>query len=293
MSKLVYRNLALYFRDKVAVFFSLVGAMILIGVYILFLSENLNSSVISVVGDSLNKKDLAYLTNSFILAGMLSITTVTSSLGALGFLVNDKENKVIKDFKSSPLSFWTYPNAAVISGVVVGFIMSVVSFSVYSLFIYFNTGYFYSLLTIIKTIGLILISSTMSASLMGLIVSLLKTNSAFSSVSLLTGTLLGFVNGLYIPIGQMSNFMQSILKLLPFSHIATMFRRLLMEQAIIVNFEGALASDLLNFKEILGVTLFFNNAPIASTLSLAFITLITTVSLVLFFISFRRKSESI
>ncbi len=293
MSKLIYRNLALYFKDKVAVFFSLVGALILIGVYVLFLSENLSSSVISVVGDTLNKKDLAYLINSFILAGMLSITSVTSCLGALGFLVNDKEKKVIKDFKSSPLSFWTYPIAAVISGVVVGFIMSVISFSVYSLFIYFNTGYFYSVLTIIRTITLILIAAIMSSSLMGLIVSLLKTNSAFSSVSLLTGTLLGFVNGLYIPIGQMSNFMQNILKLLPFSHIATLFRKTLMEQAIIVNFQDAPVSALTNFKETLGVSLTFNNEPITLTYSLVFIGLITIVSLILFFISFRRKSESI
>ena len=39
MKGLVIRNLKLYFKDKGAVFFSLLGVLIVIGLYILFLGD--------------------------------------------------------------------------------------------------------------------------------------------------------------------------------------------------------------------------------------------------------------
>lgn len=293
MRKLIYRNINLYFRDKTSVFFSLVGALILILVYVLFLSGNQLDSVRQQVGGVIKEENLSYLINSWILAGILSITTLTSTLGALGFMVSDKENKILRDFKSSPISMSTYPTAGVISAFIIGVIISTIVFIIYGLYIFINTGYYFSLSIILKTIGLIFLSSMMNASLMGLLVSFISTNSAFSAVSLIIGTSIGFINGMYIPIGQLSNTMQKILKVLPFSHIASLFRQVLMKRSIDITFSGLPQTVVDTYTNTLGVVLNWKNQAISINLSIAFITIVFIVSLVLFFINFRRKKDII
>lgn len=293
MRKLIYRNINLYFRDKAQVFFSLMGALILILVYVVFLSSNQLDSVRQQVGGTINEDDLSYLINSWILAGILSVTTVTSTLGALGFMVTDKEKKIIRDFKSSPLSMSTYPVAAVITAILIGVIISLIVFIVYCGYIFFTTGYLFDLPVILKTIGLILISTLMNAALLGLLVSFISTNNAFSAVSLIIGTSIGFVNGMYIPIGQVSETVQKILKLLPFSHIASLFRQVLMEESIAVTFSGAPQEAVDSYTDILGVILSWNGEAIPLTLSIVFILTVFLISLVLFFMNFQRKKEMI
>lgn len=293
MVKLMNRDIKLYFRDRASVFFSLLGALILILVYVLFLSSNQLESVRQEVGPTINEDNLSYLINSWILAGMLSITTITSTLGALGFMVNDKERKIIKDFRSSPLAMTSYPIAAIVSAFIIGVIISGIVFLVYGVYIFLATGYYFDLAIILKTIGLIFISSLMNSTLMGFIVSFISTNSAFSAISLLIGTSIGFLNGMYIPIGQLGESTQKVLKLLPFSHIASLFRQVLMKRSIDVTFSGAPQGAVENYKNILGVVLDWNEKKIPLGQSFFFILAVFLVSLVLFFINFKRKKEVI
>ncbi len=224
---------------------------------------------------------------------MLSITTITSTLGALGFMVNDKERKIIKDFKSSPLAMTSYPIAAIVSAFVIGVLISGIVFLVYGVYIFLTTGYYFDLIIIFKTIGLIFISSLMNATLMGFIVSFVSTNSAFSAISLIIGSSIGFLNGMYIPIGQLGESTQKVLKLLPFSHIASLFRQVLMRQSIDVTFSGAPQGAVDNYKNILGIVLDWNGKQISLNQSFLFISGVFLISLLLFFINFKRKKEVI
>ena len=156
-----------------------------------------------------------------------------------------------------------------------------------------TTGYFFSLMIIIKTIALILLSTTMSSALMGLIVSFVSSNSAYSSLSLIIGTSIGFVNGLYIAIGQLPDKVQMVIKFLPFSHIAALFRQVMMEDSIRIAFAGAPIEIVETYKEMFGVVLKWNDEMISITSSFVFILLVFTLSLVLFFINFRRKRDVI
>ena len=293
MKKLIQRNLKLYFRDKAAVFFSLLSVIIVLALYVLFLSNVQVQSIKQQVGNSIKETDISYLTNTWILAGMLSITTVTSTLGALGFMVNDKEKKILMDFKSSPLKMSTYPTAAIITAIIVGTIMSTLTLTIYTSYIYINTGYLLNPITLTKTIALIITSTTMSASLMGFLISFLNTNNAFSSISILIGTTIGFTNGLYIPLGQLSNNIQNIIKLLPFSHIASLFRRILMSESMIKVFNNVPQEAIDGYTEAFGVNLKWNGTPISTNISIAFIIIVFLLSLLAFFGNFKRKREVI
>ena len=293
MKKLIQRNLKLYFRDKAAVFFSLLSVIIVLSLYVLFLSNVQVQSIKQQVGNSIKETDISYLTNTWILAGMLSITTVTSTLGALGFMVNDKEKKILMDFKSSPLKISTYPTASIITAIIVGTIMSTLTLIIYTSYIYINTGYLLNPIILTKTIALIITSATMSASLMGFLISFLNTNNAFSSISILIGTTIGFTNGLYIPLGQLSNNIQNIIKLLPFSHIASLFRRILMSESMIKVFNNVPQEAIDGYTEAFGVNLKWNGTPISTNISIAFIIIVFLLSLLAFFGNFKRKREVI
>ena len=293
MKNLVKRNLNLYFRDKASVFFSLLSVIIVFALYVLFLSNVQVDAVKQQIGNAATDANISYLINTWILAGMLSITTVTSTLGALGFMVNDKEKKILMDFKSSPIKMSTYPIAAIITAIIVGVIISTIAFLIYTIYIFIDTGYLFSLLVIAKSLTLILISSMMSASFMGLLVSFLSTNNAFSSASILIGTSIGFVNGLYIPLGQLSNSLQNVIKLLPFSHIASLFRQTLMEDSLTKVFNNAPQEIITGYTEAFGVTLKWNETIINSKISISFILAVFLLSLLGFFINFKRKREVI
>ena len=80
---LVHRNLSIYFRDRAGVFLSLLSALILLLLYTLFLG----SLQIDNIQDSLpgaSKGDIRAFVDSWVLAGIVMITTFTTGFGAMG-----------------------------------------------------------------------------------------------------------------------------------------------------------------------------------------------------------------
>jgi len=62
------------------------------------------------------------------------------------------------------------------------------------------------------------------------------------------------MTGIYIPIGQLPESVQMVIKLFPPSHSALLLRQVIMEDAITTGFAGAPADVIDGFKQMLGVT---------------------------------------
>ncbi len=99
---LTTRNLRVFFRDRVGVFFSLLSALILIALYALFLG--------GIQVDSLEARfptapdaDVRWFVNSWVFAGITMITTLTTSIAALGVFVDDNVSGRFRDFIVSPI----------------------------------------------------------------------------------------------------------------------------------------------------------------------------------------------
>ena len=91
MISFVSRNLKVFFRDKTAVFFSLLAVLIVLGLYIFFLGD--------VWVDSFpNIKGVKNLMNCWIIAELIGVTSVTANMGAFGTMIEDKSKNKIKDF---------------------------------------------------------------------------------------------------------------------------------------------------------------------------------------------------
>ncbi|HKL94140.1 MAG TPA: ABC transporter permease, partial [Clostridia bacterium] len=76
------RNFKLFFKDKASVFFSLMSVLIIIGLYALFLGD--------VWTSGLAFDGARDIMDNWIVAGLLAVTSITTTMGAYGTMVEDK-----------------------------------------------------------------------------------------------------------------------------------------------------------------------------------------------------------
>lgn len=254
------RNLLVFFRDKTSVFFSLLAVFIIIGLYALFLGDVWTSNFSNMQG-------VRFLMDSWITAGLLAVTSVTTSMGAFGIMVDDKVKKITKDFTSSPIKRREIMGGYTISSFIIGVIMSLVALALSEIYIVANGGQLMGLTVLLKVFGLILLAAFANTALILFIVTFFDSSNAFATASTIIGTMIGFLTGIYLPVGQLPAAVQWIVKLFPVSHAASMFRQVIMEAPINIAYAGAPPEAVDSFKSMMGVNLQFGNTqvqPIAS-----------------------------
>ena len=247
MINFMKRNLLVFFKDKASVFFSLLSVFIIIGMYALFLGDVWSSGMEGIVG-ARNIMDL------WIVAGLIAVTSVTTTMGAFGTMVEDKSKKIIKDIRSSPMPRVNIAGGYILSAFVIGVIMCVVALVLCQLYLLSEGGAMFTGIQFLKIFGLILLSTFSNTALVLFFVSFFSSNNAFSIASTIIGTVIGFLTGIYIPIGQLPEGVQTVIKVFPPSHSAMLLRQVIMEDGIKTGFAGAPASAINDFKEMLGVT---------------------------------------
>lgn len=247
MKQMTLRGLKLFFRDKGGVFFSLLGVIIIFCLFIFFIGDSLTEGF-----NFLNNAD--YVMNSWVVAGMLASSAITTSMGAYATMVTDNENKCIKDFSSSPIRRSSVTAGYMLTGFIVSVIMSILTLAFGEVYILIKGGELVEFTVMMKVLGIILLSSFASSAMVCFIVSFLRTSTAYTTVSIILGTLIGFLVGAYIPLGELPNGVQWVVKCFPCAHAATLFRQLLMGKAIDAGFANLPASSYNDFKLELGVT---------------------------------------
>jgi len=246
MIQLTKRNLKIFFRDKSAVFFSLLAVFIIIGLYILFLGDMVSSN-------SITETDLRSLMDNWIMAGLLAVTSTTTTLGAFGIMVEDQHKKLIKDFNCSPIKRRDIVGGYLLSTFIIGIIISIIALILGQGYIVFSGGDFLNLSQLMRVLGVLILTVLAASSMVSFVVSFFKSNNAFSAASTVVGTLIGFLTGIYIPIGVLPQGVQTAIKLFPISHAAALFRQIFTEVRVIEAFVGAPAEVINGFKIQLGI----------------------------------------
>lgn len=263
------RNILLYFRDKTAVFFSLFAVLIIIALYIVFLGDLTAQGI-----PEFPSKDA--LLKSWFIAGILAVTSMTTTLGCFGILVEDRANQRIMDFYAAPISRLKLVGGYICSALFVGVMMCLIVFVIADIYLLAIGA---SLLPLGKTlmiIGIIILSVFTSGSMVLFVVSFLRTSNAFSAVSMVIGTLIGFLAGIYIPIGSFPDYLQFIVKLFPISHSASLLRQVLMESYLIEAFVNAPAGIKETFELDMGIFFEINDKSISKFSSMIYLILTTT-----------------
>lgn len=278
------RNLKVYFKDKSTVFFSLLAVFIIIGLYVLFLGDVWTSSLSELPG-------VRFLMDSWIMAGLLAVTSVTTTMGAYGIMVQDKEKKITKDFAASPVGSHRILGGYIFGAVVIGIIMSFITLVLAEIYIAASGGELLGGAALIKTLGLIFLSTFCNSSIILFLISFFKSSNAFATASTIIGTIIGFITGIYLPIGQLPASVQVIVKCFPVSHGAVLFRQVMMEAPMAESFKGAPEQYVSGFNEMMGITFKFGDTTVAPLTSIIILLATTVVFYTLALINISRKQK--
>jgi len=284
MINFMKRNLLVFFKDKASVFFSLLSVFIIIGMYALFLGDVWTSGMTDIVG-------ARNLMDCWIVAGLIAVTSVTTTMGAFGTMVEDKTKKIIKDIHSSPIPRVNIAGGYILSAFVIGVIMCVVALVLCQLYLLSGGGTLFSGIQLLKIFGLILLSTFSNTALVLFFVSFFQSNNAFSIASTIVGTIIGFMTGIYIPIGQLPAGVQTVIKLFPPSHSALLLRQVIMEDAIKTSFAGAPVEMAEGIKEMLGVTFKVGDSTVTPLVSMAILVAAGILFLILAMLNLSRKKK--
>lgn len=261
MINFAMRNIKIYFRDKSAVFFSLLSVFIIVGLYALFLGDVMTTGL-----GSLSNAQL--LTDTWIMAGLLSVTSFTTTMGAFGTMVEDRVKKVFKDFAASPMKRSSMVGGYIISSFVIGILMCLVAFVLLDGYLLINDGVILGVTATLQVLGLIVLTTLANTSLIFFITSLFHSQNAFTTASIIIGTLIGFITGIYLPIGNFPEGVQMIIKLFPISYSASLFRQAIMAVPLADAFAGAPAEYLAGFNADMGVTFSFGSYVVTPLVSI-------------------------
>lgn len=264
MITLTCRNLKLFFRDKASVFFSLLSVFIVIALYVLFLGDNM-------IKDTGNVPDAKLLIVSWLMAGMLGVASITTTMGSFGIMVQDRDRKILKDFSVSPIKRYNLVGGYVLSSIIVGILISFVVLIISQMYILYIGGNLFSIVSFLKIVALIITTVTASSSMVFFIISFIKSQSAFSTASAVIGTLVGFLTGTYIPIGVLPESVGLFIKLFPPSHGIMMLRQLFTEEAIKVSFKNAPIEVIESFNYNMGIDFKFGDLKVTALMSLVFL----------------------
>lgn len=259
------RNLKVYFRDRLSVFFSLLAVFIIIGLYVLFLGDIWASNIEGV-------KDGRQLMDAWIMAGLLSIVSLTTTMGAFGTMVDDRAKGVIKDLYATPVKRSALVGGYILSAMIIGVVMSVLAFVLAEGYIIWRGGALLGVGGVAQVLALITLSTLVNTAMVFLVVSFVSTQNAFGTISTVVGTLVGFLTGIYMPIGMMPDSVQVVIKLFPPSHAAVLLRQVMVAGPMKEAFAGAPVAYLDGFKEAMGVVFSVGGrtlSPLSSVIYLA------------------------
>jgi len=229
ITSLVKRNIKVFLRDRSSVFFSFLSVIILIGVYILFLGNNMRTWI-SVAPEG--TAWIGYLVDSNIMAGVLVVNSITITLGMFGNMIEDNQTGRIKGLTVTPINRFTIILGYLISAWITGIVLTVFMFVLVEVYIVVNGGVLLTLPSMVASLGLIVFNVITTSSIMFLIVSLIKSSNGFSILNTIVGTLIGFICGIYIPIAALGNFMGTVSKFIPFTYNAILMRQVFMKEAM-------------------------------------------------------------
>ena len=269
MISFVSRNLKVFFRDKTAVFFSLLAVLIVLGLYIFFLGD--------VWIDSFpNIKGVKNLMNCWIIAGLIGVTSVTANMGAFGTMIEDKSKNKIKDFYVSPIKKSKIVGGYIISSFIVGSMMSVVTLIISQIYLVYSGVDVLNFKELTEVFLIILMTSLSNSAMILFIVSLFSSEMAFSTASTIVGTLIGFITGIYLPISMLPDSVQIIVKLFPTSHGISILRQIFMKKQMDISFADVPTNYINEFKESMGVVYYINDKLVSNTASV-FILIASTI----------------
>lgn len=256
MFELISRNHKVYTRDRMAFFMSFLSVIVLVLVYQIFLGK----IQIDAIKVALNRKtistDTIQMVNYWLIAGLTTIISMTGTLGAFGTMVSDREKKLSEDFKVSPTSTMIIEVSYAIFAIFFGIILTMFS-CIFAIGILngFSSLLDFSVMDYVIIFGIVSLGTILSAAIILPVLAFIQTSSAFTILSTIVGTFIGFISGVYLSIGSVGKTLQEVMTWFPLTQINALLKQVLMKDSLTKVFDKADYSVAADYKESYGVIL--------------------------------------
>ena len=256
MLELISRNRKVYTRDRLAFFMSFLSVIILILVYQVFLGQIQIDAIKEALNSDTASTDTIQMVNYWLISGLTTIISMTSTLGAFGVMVSDREKKLSEDFKVSPISNFKIELSYAIFAILFGIIMTMFSciFAI-GMFNGFSSLLDFSTMDYLSILGVVSMGTVLAATIILPILAFIRTSSAFTTLSTIVGTFIGFISGVYLSIGSVGETLQQIMTCFPLTQVNALLKQILMKDAISKVFDHAPSTVIMNYKESYGIIL--------------------------------------
>ena len=293
------RNLKQYLRDKGAIFFSLLSMFIVIVLMFFFLGDANVDGITSLLAQfpgrdaEQDKKNAELLVLAWTCAGMVSINAVTVTQASLSYMLKDRETGKLNSIYTAPVSRLIiaagYVLAAWISSVIICSLTLIIT-EVYCVMQGLEP---YSFLSHLKLLGFIAANSFTYATVMYLVATVAKSSGAWGGLGTIIGTLVGFLGGIYFPIGQLSDTIAGIVKCTPVIYGAALFRSEMTAVIQEETFDGIPAEVVTEFNQVMGSELTIGDHVMSVPEELAVLLVCGTVFLIAgaVVVRFSKKSD--
>lgn len=294
---LTKRNLLVYIRDKALVFFSLLSMLIVLGLMVVFLGQMNVDTVTEMLKEYGGVRDVqkdldhaTYLVSMWTVAGILVVNAITVATTVMGIMIHDQEKNILNSFYVAPVNRLKIALGYIFSTFVITTIICLITLALAQLYIFIIAGECLGLFSTVKAIGVIALTVFMSSCIMYLVALFVKSESAWSGLATIIGTLVGFVGAIYLPMGSLPESVQNVLKGLPILHATAIMRRICTQDALIKTFYGFPDEFLTEYKEVMGITVTMGEKMAGDIFQLSFIAGCGIIALIIAVIVVRKRT---
>lgn len=258
---LTVRNIKMYLRDKGAVFFSLLSALIVIGLMVFFLGDMNIDGIVELLDafsfgeQEENKKNAELLVLAWTSAGILSINAVSICLAVYSGMIKDRVSGRLNAIYTAPISRLKIALSYIASAWTASVLVCVLTLIITEIYGVISGMEPYTIIEHLELLGMIMVNSFVYAALMYPLALLAKSEGAWSGFFTVIGTLVGFFGGIYIPIGSLADSISGLMKCTPVIYGTSMFRKVMTKSVLESTFEGVPAEVVDEYREIMGIQL--------------------------------------
>ena len=218
LTYLTFRNIKLYFKDKITFLVSLITPLILLVLFVVFLKSTYENSIFSIVeGFNLDQNLINAFTGGWLFSSVLATSCITVAFCS-GMMVIDKVNRANIDFMVSPVKKSTLQLSYVLANL---FSVLLLVGLIYLAFV----GFYITFVDLLLILFGIIITSLFGTILANIIWTFTRSQGVVSGVCTLVSALYGFICGAYMPIYTMGKGMQGFVSLLPGTYATVLFRQ--------------------------------------------------------------------
>lgn len=229
---LLKRGLKIFLSDKMSVFLSLLAPLIILMLYVLFLSdiqlENIESAL---EGMPIEHGVMQGIVDGWMLAGVLATSCITVGFSSQTVLIGDRESGVLNDMLTSPIKRSLLNAGYIACNFVITLVITLIVLAIALIYLA-ATNWYLSAADIGECIGILLLSVLSSSLLSGIICIFIRTQSQHGGLTGILSAAIGFFIGAYMPISIFPKAIQYMALFIHGSYSAGIFRNVFTRGAL-------------------------------------------------------------